>query len=226
MKQIAFILVLFSAFVFIACNNSASDNPDIKTEYPVLSQPTNQEISQPVNTNPAAETVKLNPAHGEPGHRCDIAVGASLNSSPSSTNTNTPTNTNTQSLNNSLPVLPATLTQQPIQQTTASGLNPEHGKPGHRCDIAVGEPLNSKPSSPTTATPTINTSTVSTPVNVAQSNTEEKVAPGMNPKHGQPGHRCDIAVGAPLNSKPAQSPLPPPPPSLPVITVKPDSAKN
>jgi hypothetical protein len=24
------------------------------------------------------------------------------------------------------------------------------------------------------------------------------VAPGTNPPHGQPGHRCDIAVGAPL----------------------------
>jgi hypothetical protein len=23
---------------------------------------------------------------------------------------------------------------------------------------------------------------------------------GMNPQHGQAGHRCDIAVGAPLNS--------------------------
>ncbi len=29
-------------------------------------------------------------------------------------------------------------------------------------------------------------------------------APGMNPPHGQPGHRCDIAVGAPLNSPPAK----------------------
>ena len=26
--------------------------------------------------------------------------------------------------------------------------------------------------------------------------------PGMNPPHGQPGHRCDIAVGAPLSSPP------------------------
>jgi len=26
----------------------------------------------------------------------------------------------------------------------------------------------------------------------------------LNPKHGEPGHRCDIAVGAPLNSKPTQ----------------------
>ena len=30
------------------------------------------------------------------------------------------------------------------------------------------------------------------------------VAAGMNPAHGQPGHRCDIAVGAPLNSAPAK----------------------
>jgi hypothetical protein len=30
-----------------------------------------------------------------------------------------------------------------------------------------------------------------------------KTAPGMNPPHGEPNHRCDIAVGAPLNSKPA-----------------------
>jgi len=28
----------------------------------------------------------------------------------------------------------------------------------------------------------------------------------LNPAHGQPGHRCDIAVGAPLNSAPAAQP--------------------
>jgi hypothetical protein len=27
----------------------------------------------------------------------------------------------------------------------ANGLNPAHGLPGHRCDIPVGKPLNSKP---------------------------------------------------------------------------------
>jgi hypothetical protein len=31
-------------------------------------------------------------------------------------------------------------------------------------------------------------------------------APGMNPAHGQPGHRCDIPVGQPLNSQPAATP--------------------
>ena len=27
----------------------------------------------------------------------------------------------------------------------ANGLNPAHGQPGHRCDIAVGQPLSSAP---------------------------------------------------------------------------------
>jgi len=60
--------------------------------------------------------------------------------------------------------------------TAANGLNPEHGLPGHRCDLPVGAPL-----------------TVSK---------EEKAAapakPKTNPQHGMPGHRCDLAVGAPL----------------------------
>jgi len=61
----------------------------------------------------------------------------------------------------------------------------------------VGEPLNG---------PTIN-STPSLPTTPALSPLAapaKAVAPGMNPAHGQPGHRCDIAVGQPLNSKPAK----------------------
>jgi hypothetical protein len=42
-----------------------------------------------------------------------------------------------------------------------------------------------------------------TPANTTTTNTNTAVAPGMNPAHGQPGHRCDIPVGSPLNSKPA-----------------------
>src|SRR4028118_1175488 len=38
-------------------------------------------------------------------------------------------------------------------QRASTALNPQHGQPGHRCDIAVGAPLNSpvKAGSPTTA---------------------------------------------------------------------------
>lgn len=81
---------------------------------------------------------------------------------------------------------------------TAPGMNPAHGQPGHRCEVAVGAPLNStagKTVSTQTITPTSQTTT-----NTVVQSTPTKIAPGMNPAHGQPGHRCDIKVGEPLNS--------------------------
>lgn len=102
---------------------------------------------------------------------------------------------------------------QPVQQTaaapvkTAPGMNPPHGQPNHRCDIAVGAPLNSPPGKKPQTTPTpapgkatvqqINPQTVS-PNPQPQNATPVVTAEGMNPPHGQAGHRCDIAVGAPL----------------------------
>lgn len=91
------------------------------------------------------------------------------------------------------PVPSATVAAPTAAQVTAPGMNPPHGQPGHRCDIPVGSPLNSKPA--TTAAPTGTLTTTATPT--------QATAPGMNPPHGQPGHRCDIPVGSPLNSKPA-----------------------
>ncbi len=100
---------------------------------------------------------------------------------------------------------PSTITvpppQQP-QQTAAAGgvqLNPPHGQPGHRCDIKVGEPLTGA------APATITTQPQQQPMGtVVPPPAQGTTAAGKNPPHGQPGHRCDIAVGAPLNSKPAQ----------------------
>lgn len=94
--------------------------------------------------------------------------------------------------------VPATTNTQ-ITTTTAPGMNPAHGEPGHRCDIPVGAPLNSAPKSTAKTTTASGQNIVITP-------TQAKTAPGMNPPHGQPGHRCDIAVGAPLNSAPATTP--------------------
>jgi hypothetical protein len=37
--------------------------------------------------------------------------------------------------------------------------------------------------------------------NAAGAADETPTAEGMNPPHGQQNHRCDIAVGAPLDSK-------------------------
>ena len=82
----------------------------------------------------------------------------------------------------------------------ATGLNPAHGQPGHRCEIPVGAPLNtpataSNPQKAVTPAPTVTTTpNPSAPTTVELAPTAE----GMNPPHGQANHRCDIAVGAPL----------------------------
>lgn len=93
-------------------------------------------------------------------------------------------------------------------------LNPPHGEPGHRCEIEVGKPLPADGKAPAvTATPapaaaptiTANPAPTGQPVTVSTSPTvtpapatATKTAPGMNPPHGEPGHDCSIAVGAPL----------------------------
>ncbi len=98
---------------------------------------------------------------------------------------------------------------------TAAGMNPAHGQPGHRCDIPVGQPLNSAPQQQNAQNVAVNTpqgQAIQIDPNALQpgkftvdkSGKAKIVTPkGMNPPHGEPGHRCDIPVGQPLNSKPA-----------------------
>ena len=76
--------------------------------------------TQNTTTTPANGDIAKNPAHGQPGHRCDIPVGAPLNSTPAQNTTTTPLNTS---------------------NSEGVTLNPPHGQPGHRCDIKVGDPL-------------------------------------------------------------------------------------
>ena len=100
--------------------------------------------------------------------------------------------------NNSTPNAPST---QQNSSLNGVGMNPPHGQAGHRCDIAVGAPLNSTPNKSTT-TPASSVSNVAMPTIVKSNAPAVVTKPGMNPPHGQTGHRCDIAVGAPLNSAP------------------------
>lgn len=135
-------------------------------------------------------TQAVNPPHGQPGHRCDIAEGAPLNVAPA--------NQQTTQVANIPPAVTATASKA---AKTAAGMNPPHGQPGHRCDIAVGAPLASAPAPKGAASiaavnPTTGKAGDAKPI---------KTAPGMNPPHGEPGHRCDIAVGAPLTSAPAKT---------------------
>lgn len=95
----------------------------------------------------------------------------------------------------------ATPTQSDVETTenpkTTAELNPEHGQPGHRCDIPVGAPLNSESSQQqqeSEATETGNPASNSSPVRV------KKDQPDVNPPHGEPGHDCTVPVGAPLDN--------------------------
>lgn len=127
---IGLILVFFITLISCKKETTAVENAP-KTETTII------DTIQPVNTSTESETVALNPPHGQPNHRCDIAVGAPLNTlptpssllnQPQQTPTNNANTSPTQSNpNNNTGVKPAT--------------NPAHGQPYHRCDLKVGDPL-------------------------------------------------------------------------------------
>jgi len=114
-------------------------------------QPKQAVVPQPAPAPavPAANTTekKLNPKHGEPGHQCDIAVGAPLDSKP-------------MAVAKTTPVQPTVTQVSNIK--VGKGLNPPHGQPNHRCDIAVGAPLNSKPAPIVVPPPAVETKTPET----------------------------------------------------------------
>lgn len=96
---------------------------------------------------------------------------------------------------------PGAITNTPTTTTNSAAtvaLNPEHGAPGHRCDIPAGAPLNtpasSTPAPATTASPAPIMMKPQTPPQPVNNNVR------LNPAHGAPGHDCAIPVGQPLKS--------------------------
>lgn len=86
------------------------------------------EAAPQASASNASGDVKINPPHGEPGHRCDIPVGQPLDGS----------GTPAPNINAS----PQPVAPSPSPANIGSGkANPPHGEPGHRCDIPVGQPL-------------------------------------------------------------------------------------
>lgn len=109
--------------------STASQNPTVTNQ--------NQTATTPVPVGKG-----MNPAHGQPLHRCDIPVGAPLNS-PVTPAKNVPTQQIiTSQQNKSVATGPANTATTPVVTTpTPEGMNPPHGQTNHRCDIAVGAPL-------------------------------------------------------------------------------------
>lgn len=76
-------------------------------------------------------------------------------------------------------------------------LNPEHGEPGHVCEIPVGAPLDGSLS----LEKMLNGNKGGNPsVPSDKSPVEVNQRPETNPPHGQPFHDCNIPVGAPLTA--------------------------
>src|SRR5687767_6604633 len=110
MKITYSLLVVAASFVFVSCSEKSDSKSATEimtnTTETVSAQGTTEGPVQPIPSVPATPAAasgstanNLNPAHGEPGHRCDIAVGAPLSSAPAST----PTSPTIQSANSTAP---------------------------------------------------------------------------------------------------------------------------
>jgi hypothetical protein len=122
-------LALLSVFALTSCTTEQPEAPANTTEQPVM------EFVQPAaDVVPAAQgEMALNPHHGEPGHICEIPVGAPLNSVQNAQPAPTqPVITTTPA------VAPPTIMPTAV---TGKRINPPHGEEGHVCEVPVGAPL-------------------------------------------------------------------------------------
>lgn len=142
-----FIVILFSGMIlFSGCSQSDSEktatepNQEVITFAPPdtisdsVKNITTSESNVPTTAVSTEPSDKLNPPHGEPGHRCDIPVGSPLNSPPGNTSSG-----NTQGINPAPSIVTPGNSTTPVK--TAPGMNPPHGEAGHDCAIPVGDPL-------------------------------------------------------------------------------------
>src|SRR5690554_6550460 len=138
-KKISIFASIFAlSLILTACEHSKKEDNANETDHTehVETNSTNTPESSSNNAGVVSnqsgdESVAINPPHGQPGHRCDIAVGAPLDAPA-----------NTQSVNDQ------NNTTSPVIKSSSSSntgsdvkVNPPHGQPGHRCDIQVGAPL-------------------------------------------------------------------------------------
>ncbi len=156
-----FSFIIAATFVTVSCKNdlepqesitevetvtSVEDNTSTAVAEEMVApqmQTTPAVMSQPPAPAAKSTAVGMNPAHGQPGHRCEIAVGAPLNSAPAANTPAKPAPVMTSGqLQNNPTVAPPSILNPSSSTATGSGkLNPAHGQPGHRCEIAVGQPL-------------------------------------------------------------------------------------
>ncbi len=141
-----FLALCAASILFFSCANDKSSDKSEATASPVVEMapaapldPAVIQVPPLAPQAPGITTAGLNPAHGQPGHDCAIAVGAPLNSAPSASGTAPTLGGPRVPVPPSPPGLAPSLNTPTL--TTARGMNPAHGQPGHDCAIAVGAPL-------------------------------------------------------------------------------------
>ncbi|MBL0883252.1 MAG: hypothetical protein IBJ16_07915 [Chitinophagaceae bacterium] len=131
--------LLIITLLAAACNsNEGEGNVEMNTVAPPPQTVAAPLVSDSTPKAPESNSapIALNPAHGLPGHRCDIAVGAPLNSAP---------NTSKAPSSIQMNSTPAPQNAPMMQSAPSAGgkilINPPHGQPGHDCSVEVGKPL-------------------------------------------------------------------------------------
>ena len=128
-------IVLAGATVITVVQNDKK-----KDSAPEIQQAEGAQVGSPESSGSPSQAIATNPAHGLAGHRCDLPVGAPLNSVSGSA---APVQSPPSIQMNPAPVQSSPSTPVAVPAPSAAGvkINPAHGMPGHRCDIKVGAPL-------------------------------------------------------------------------------------
>lgn len=143
----SFAAMAFAAAVLLAsCSNSNEPVANEPVAAPAMEESSgngmelqDQDEGSTIDMASVQGDVKLNPAHGEPGHRCEIPVGAPLDGSGANGTSITIPEPSTAPVGS--PVT-TPITNPTTSPATGSGkLNPAHGEPGHDCAVPVGSPL-------------------------------------------------------------------------------------
>lgn len=136
-KKTILITTLLVSFFVISCKKEVEPPETNSTQTTEVNKI--DPVVKPVSTTESSGTPpKLNPPHGEPFHRCEIAVGAPLDGTPAPNTPNAPPKEEPKSF------FKALQTENQTQEVTKGEkpkLNPAHGQPYHICEIAVGAPL-------------------------------------------------------------------------------------
>ncbi|RKS55546.1 hypothetical protein BC962_0510 [Gillisia mitskevichiae] len=111
-------IIALSLSTMIACKD---ENKEVEAS------PANLEVEAKDNSK---TTAALNPVHGEPGHRCDLPVGAPLDQAAST------------SLQQNGTIQNPNVSPVRVNGGDTPAVNPPHGQPGHDCSKPVGADLN------------------------------------------------------------------------------------